>query len=322
MQNGALLNIEGNKLIKATPQFTAIPDTVTTLLFGSFSVDGISEVIIPSNVKVIETSAFYASSLKKITIPETITSIGEMVFMNCKSLETVIWNSTLDIPDQAFDSCYNLTNISIKEGVKVINNAFDDCWSLMDLYVPSSITKFYSVPKNVVVHFSFDEATATEKLGVWNSKNAPVVYNSATNNIANDGCLYVIHGGLRYALDDTNNTARVTLQSYQVSGDITISSEITYNNKTYIVTVIDYSAFLQGEDKITSIIIPESVTEIGDFGVDINGNIYFMKEIPDINYNMLDKGYLYSENEPTVECPYGLEGYWHYVDDKPVIWIK
>ena len=68
--------------------------------------------------------------------------------------------------------------------------------------------------------------------------------------------------GLYYYLDNDNNVAQVTSNSY--TGDITIPSSFTYNNTNYSVTSIGEKAFFWCRG-LTSITIPNSVTSIGRY---------------------------------------------------------
>lgn len=78
----------------------------------------------------------------------------------------------------------------------------------------------------------------------------------------------VIIDGIYYNLNKSDNTAIVTYKywgsfndSGSYSGDIEIPSTIKYNDVEYVVTTIGGEAFM-GSVKLTSVIIPKSVTNI------------------------------------------------------------
>ena len=89
-------------------------------------------------------------------------------------------------------------------------------------------------------------------------------YNSIKKTIMKE--IKFTHEGqtLCYEIDETTKTASVVQsRDNKISGDVIIPKEITYNNTTYPVTVIDSWAF-KGCKELTSIEIPESVTIIGN----------------------------------------------------------
>lgn len=73
-------------------------------------------------------------------------------------------------------------------------------------------------------------------------------------------------------------------------GDIVIPASITYNEKSYIVSTISYGAF-RGCTGLTSIVIPNSVTEIGGYAFnDCTGltSIYIPSSVLHIGRNAFD----------------------------------
>ena len=71
--------------------------------------------------------------------------------------------------------------------------------------------------------------------------------------------------GIYYSLDLWSDVKTATVMSNpdKYSGDINIPSTVTYNDVTYSVTSIDVRAF-QECGGLTSVVIPESVTFIGE----------------------------------------------------------
>ena len=69
--------------------------------------------------------------------------------------------------------------------------------------------------------------------------------------------------GLNYLLDTSNKTAIVTVQSDNISGDITIPSSVSYSGYTYNVTELAEKAFMNCQ-QITSVSIPNTITSLGN----------------------------------------------------------
>ena len=70
--------------------------------------------------------------------------------------------------------------------------------------------------------------------------------------------------GIYYNLNFNDDEAEVVKGNY--SGDIIIPESVTYSGNTYPVTSIGYGAF-EGCSGLTSITIPNSVTKIGDYAL-------------------------------------------------------
>ena len=98
--------------------------------------------------------------------------------------------------------------------------------------------------------------------GNWNAGNSPVVWDCNKTDIADDGYIYAIVDGVRYALKD--DQATVAEQPRSIGGDIAIPESVTYNGKSYSVTSIGNYAF-SGCSGLTSITIPDGVTSIGNY---------------------------------------------------------
>ena len=95
-------------------------------------------------------------------------------------------------------------------------------------------------------------------------------------------------GGLYYNLDATNQTAEVTDQDGNASGEIIIPSSVTYNSVSYSVTNIGSYAFYECSS-LTSVTIPNSVTSIGYEAFsgcsNITSIVWNVKNYPYCDYN-------------------------------------
>ena len=76
--------------------------------------------------------------------------------------------------------------------------------------------------------------------------------------------------GIYYNLVSAGKIAVVTQSPSYYSGDIVIPDKVPYQGDDYEVTAIGNRAFF-GNSEITSIIIPNSVTCIGEYNQEIKG---------------------------------------------------
>ncbi len=86
-----------------------IPDTVKSIIEGSFRDSIVTSVTIPNGIKSIPAMTFYNSAnLKKISIPNSVTSIGYDAFFDCINLKSVsIPKSVTKIGSAAFGFYYD-----------------------------------------------------------------------------------------------------------------------------------------------------------------------------------------------------------------------
>ena len=282
----------------SNPNPTTTPSVGTSLVPSvspTPSIDWETVFSVNGTGKTITDLTAYGKTLSKIEIPAAIngtavTSIGDYAFYNCDSLtEIVIPEGVTSIGDAAFDDCTSLTEIVIPESVTSIGSgAFSSCDSLTEIVIPNSITSiggsaFYSCDSLTI----YCEATSQPSgwNSDWNYSSCPVVWNCKNNEVAEDGAIYKIIDGIRYALKD--GVAMVVRQPRNISGSITIPASITYQDNTYAVTSIGDSAFYFcrslttvtfGENSrltsignqafyyctsLTEIVIPEGVTSMG-----------------------------------------------------------
>ena len=233
-----------------------IPDGVTSIGSGAFHrCSSLTSIVIPEGVTSIGHDAFHGcSSLTSIIIPDRVTSIGYGAFWNCRSLTSVVIpDSVTSIGERAFCDCKSLTSVVIGDSVTSIGEeAFYNCYSLTGVVIPDSVTSigidaFYGCDKLVeVINKSSLNIVAGSKDYGRVAEHAIEVH-SGNSKIANkDGYIFYTAGGVNYLFDYIGNDTELALPA-------------SYNGTNYEI----YKYGFYGNNKITSIEIPSSVTSIG-----------------------------------------------------------
>ena len=270
MEDGLKATVVVNTAAKYSGEIT-IPSSVTynekiyqVTAIGSSAFSScysLSSVSIPSSVTMIGNSAFEGSSLTSVTIPNSVTSIGDDAFSRCSSLTSItIPGSVTNIGSYAFHNCSNLTSITIPGSVTSIGRyAFSGCNKLSSVKVewdnPVNISSnVFSNRGGVMLNVPAGTKAAYEAADYW--QDFDIVEGNIYQGVTIDGISYnLLEDGLQATV--VANTTAV------YSGDITIPSSVTYNEKFYQVTAIGSSAFSSCYS-LSSVSIPSSVTMIGN----------------------------------------------------------
>jgi len=218
------------------------------------------------------------SELESVILGENTTYIGKYAFSGCILLREISgFGANLKfIGESAFSLCQNLTRIDVYDVETMKANVFASCSAL-----------------TIYVRLAKSDAEARSWHSTWNSSFCPVVWDCENNDKAEDGFVYTVVNGLRYALNVETGEATLAGQVITISGDIEIPKSITADvmvggvlqNRTFTVTAIGADAF-KDRTGITSVKVFSTLKEIGQYAF---GNCTGLERFDFADENGLEK---------------------------------
>ncbi|MBO5088680.1 MAG: leucine-rich repeat protein [Lachnospiraceae bacterium] len=242
-----------------------VPEGVTGIRSDAFfKCSNLKNITLPSSLTAIDGCFGYCESLESIVIPEGVTYIGWSTFADCTKLKEIKFPNSLETIDgSAFYNCDSLASVTIPNNVETISMyAFEGCDNLKDVYIYNSEAEIeeYAFTGNTII-YGYTNSTA---------------HRYAEENEMTFKTLNQYYEGYEYVL--INDETEVEITGYiGEETKIEIPSEIN----GIPVTSIGQGCFQQNykdeedeEDeestdsismKITDIVIPDSVTNIGEY---------------------------------------------------------
>lgn len=273
---------------------------VTEIEDWAFNGAMVNSVTIPGSVNRIGAYAFNnCQCMTSVNIPNSVREIGENAFAYCYLLDSIrIPQNITTIKPYTFYNCRRLQKVIIPSSITTIeNHAFYDCWSLISLNIPNSVTSiasdaFYHVP-NIIYY-----GTATGSPWGASNKNAVVdgwlIFTDSTKT--NISRCSLAADSVVIPNSVTTISDRAFVNCYHLSS-LTIPSHVSTigTNAFYLVAHVIYegsatgapwgarslNGYVEGDfvyndvsktkilacfSKCTGdVVIPESVTSIGEF---------------------------------------------------------
>ncbi|MBO5673007.1 MAG: leucine-rich repeat domain-containing protein [Paludibacteraceae bacterium] len=230
--------------------------------YDSYEGEYSGSVVIPETVTYNGTTysvtsigdyAFYnCSSLTSITIPNSVTSIGDYAFLGCSSLPV---ENNLRYADTYLVEAVNktLSTYSIKEGTKWVgSSAFSHCQSLTSIKLPNSVTS--------IGDYAFYECTSLTSVTIGKSV-------TSIGDYTFDGCFSLTSVTIPNSVTNIGSYAFYkcsSLTKTNYTGDIAGWCNIGFGDSSANPMYYSHNFYINDQE-IKDLVIPESVTSIGDY---------------------------------------------------------
>ena len=220
------------------------------------------EIVFPDNATHIGNNAFSGcSGLESVTIPDSVTYIGDYAFLNCSGLESVIIpDGVTHIGSKAFYNCSGLKSVTIPDSVTHIGSfAFCYCFGLGSVIIPDSVTH--------IGDYAFSDCSGLKS----------IILPKGVTNI-----------GSR-AFSDCSGLESITIQE----GDITFGKQVFDScTNLKLVRIMEganicetpYTYLFANCDDLSSIVIPDSMTELNSILRKNEVTYYCNENTPAWNY--------------------------------------
>ena len=242
----------------------------------------------------------YEGKDNKVYIPKKyngrlVTSIGGYAFHNCGFITSIeIPNSVISIGEEAFSNCTSLTSITIPDSVtSIIDDAFLFCCSLIEVINKSSLNIAAGSDDYGYVGSYAEYIITHESQSVLKTVGQYIFYDSGTE-------IYLV----KYVGSDTE----ITLPEYDGGKEYGVWQYAFCDNDTIISVLIPDSVTSIGDgafrdcSSLKSIEIPDAVTSIGDYvfcGCKSLTNI----EMPDSITSIGEEAFHACESLTSIEIP-------------------
>ena len=231
----------------------------------------VKDLVIPNEVDSIHDYAFEnCQSITSLTIGDGVKYVGTEAFSGCFSLKDVkMGKNIVDIGKQAFLSCTSLTVINIPTSVKTIGyQAFSHCTSLTEVEIPNGVT--------TIGHMAFNMCGSIVSVSLPKSLTSlgRIVFyecNSISKITVEEGnAKYDSRGNCNAVIETATNTLLVGSASTIIPEGIISIETAAFRGLQALTSInIPNSVTNIGEDAfygcpLTSITIPQNVTNIGE----------------------------------------------------------
>jgi hypothetical protein len=239
----------GTDAFKNTPFISSASEWENGVRYINTCAVGSNPDEVPTNLVLREgTTAIYQAAFKNckkmasIALPDVLTAIPDSAFYACSRLSDIeIRNSVTKIGTHAFSGCSNLTSVTIPNSVTTIEDStFFGCSSLKSIEIPDSVTE--------IKEDAFRACTSLTSVTIGQS--VKYIGERAFSMWRYTG------------VPANNNIITVVWNAKNCNTSWNFGSQVesfTFGDKVEVIP----ESLCSGMNKLTSIVISNSVTEIG-----------------------------------------------------------
>ena len=214
--------------------------------------------------------------LTNLTLPSGVTEIGDFAFRNCKGLTSLTLPSGVTkIGRCAFWDCYGLTSLTLPSGVTEIGyDAFKDCYGLTSLTLPSGVAEIKSGTFCGCSGLtSLSLPSGLTSIGEWAFRSCSGLTDLTLPSGVTEIGVEAFCGCSGLTSLTLSSDIRIDGSAFKgCSGLKTVSFCINDDLETYLTKGHSYIyldvdcaiKYYLGGEEITSIVIPSSVTTLGE----------------------------------------------------------
>jgi len=249
-----------------------LPDTITAIGVRAFMKTGIKALTLPPRLETVGKQAFHeCKSLESIAFPDGVTALPDGVLWDCTSLTSVTLPPNLTaIGESAFMSCTALSGIQLPDGLVTLDEyTFRNCTSLTRITLPAGLKTIgasalsgcpltqITLPEGLetIGRMAFAETKLT-RIEIPNSVTSladgifTFSYDLAEIVFREDNPSFMFRDGV--VIRKTDHQMLFCVPS--LTGTVRVPD---------VVTSIVNGGFID-MDRITGVVIPASVTELGE----------------------------------------------------------
>ena len=211
-----------------------------------------TSIVLKEGTLGIAGSAFRGcTGLTSVTIPDSVTSIGYSAFAGCTGLTSItIPKSVTSIGNGAFAGCTGLTSITIPKSVTSIgDSAFENCSGLTSVTISDSVTS--------IGNSAFNGCSGLTSVTIGNSVTS--IGDSAFENCSKLQDIYITDIAAWCNISGLGNLMRFGASNKRLYINNELATSIILPDS--VTSIGDYAFY--GCTELTSITIPDSVTSIG-----------------------------------------------------------